>query len=283
MKKTVITILCAALCFVVTICSFLFSQKITEDELKAIVSDRISEPIVNFIYDDFDSNGIYEGIAFCGEYYDYDGSYFGTLYFVTQNGIQVMREEDMYWNAGVVYDFGDTKIVSIKEYFRTAGISYFYEINGMEFKEIEGSGWGSMFQDEEGRIYMKDSQYDANVDGTGHTWNQYYFYWDDGLWEYGGTEISTEEFAEYSGADDILDKISADGYEITSIYRRENGIININCCDGYWNKNVRIFLEEDHVTVFPITENYFYQEGIIEPALIPSIATYGEKLIEKVK
>ena len=245
-----------------------------EESLKNILSESISEPILNFICDDFDNNGVYEGIAFCGECSSEDGSYFGTLYFVTQNGVEVIREEDGYWNSGVVYDFGDKKIIGITRYFTTCGLSYYYEIDGMTFKELEGSGYGEGFQDEDGKMYMTDSQYDAGVDGMGHTWNLYYFYWEDDLKEYGGIEISEEQFLEYDGAETILEKILKDGYEITSIYKRQNNIININCCDEYYNQNVRVLLKDECVQSFPIGEKGFYESGIIKPALIPSIATY---------
>ncbi len=76
---------------------------------------------------------------------------------------------------------------------------------------------------------MTDSQYDACVDGTGHTWNIYYFYWDNGLKEYGGTQISIDKFLTYEGSNEVVKKIAEDGYEITSIYKRKNGIMNVNC------------------------------------------------------
>lgn len=78
----------------------------------------------------------------------------------------------------------------------------------------------------------------------------------------------------YSGADEIVKKITADGYEITTIYKRENGIINVNCCDGWSNDNVRIICDNENVELLPVTEDFYYEEGIIKPALIPDIATY---------
>ena len=92
--------------------------------------------------------------------------------------------------------------------------------------------------------------------------------------QYGGTAITTDEFRQYNGAGDILAQIAADGYEVTSIYQRKNGIININCCDGIWNKNVRVAYTDENVEVSPVTEGYFYEEGIIKPALNTEIATY---------
>lgn len=121
---------------------------------------------------------------------------------------------------------------------------------------------------------MTDSQYDANVDGTGHTWNVYYFYWDDGLKEYGGTLITAEEFLQYQGSEEILSQIAADGYEVTTIYQRKNGIININCCDGVSNKNVRTVYRDGYVEASPVTEGYYYEDGIIKPALNMEIATF---------
>ena len=246
-----------------------------ENILQSILLENVSEPVINFIYDDFDNNGVYEGIAFCGESESLVGSYFGTLYFITERGVEKIREKDYYWDNGTIYDFGNAKIISITKAFTTGGLSYCYKVDGNEIKEIEGSGYGSIFLDEQGLIYMTDSQYDATVDGTGHTWNLYYFYWNDGLWEYGGIKISKEEFSQYKGAESILSKIAEDGYDITSIYKRGNGIININCCDGHNNVNVRVLLENQNVKVFPlIEETFFYEEGIMKSALIPQIATY---------
>lgn len=249
-----------------------YVDNVDEDTLKKLLMSYTSEELLNFIYDDFDNNGVYEAIAFCGD--EEEGSYFGTLYLLTNQGVSIIREKDIYWNSGVVYDFGNAKIISITKYFTTGGISYYYQINGNEIVEIDGSGKGDgLFKDNGGRMCMTDSQYDSGVDGTGHTWNVYYFYWDNKLKEYGGTEISIEEFSKYHGSDAILNQISKDGFDITTIYKRDNGIININCCDGQSNKNVRVLLEGEDVKVLPVTEDY-YEEGIIKQALIPEIATY---------
>lgn len=250
-------------------------NEISEDTLKNILLENVDQPIINFIYDDFDNNGVYEAVAFCGEYDEFDGSCFGTLYFVSQEGVQVIREKDGYWDSGKVYDFDNSKIIAITVYFTTCGLTYYYQVNGYDVVEIEGSGYGAgLYQDEQGRMYMPDSQYDGSVDGTGHTWNIYYFYWENGLKEYGGTEISVDEFMAYSGANEIIKKIEDDGYEITPIYKRKNGIINVNCCDGWNNANVRMVYDDVSVELLPVTEGFYYEAGIIYPALIPEIATY---------
>ena len=250
-------------------------KKVDEEYFRELLGEYTSEPVLNFIYDDFDHNGSYEAIVFCGKENEFDGSYAGTFYMITEEGIQVIRDFGGYWDTGKIYDFGTAKIFAVTQYFTTGGISYYYQVDGNRIQEIDGSGIGDgLYQDEQGRMCMTDSQYDANVDGSGHTWNVYYFYWDNGLKEYGGTAITTDEFRQYEGADEILAQIAADGNEVTSIYQRKNGIININCCDGTWNKNVRVVYTDGNVEVSPVTEGYFYEEGIIKPALNTEIATY---------
>lgn len=83
-----------------------------------------------------------------------------------------------------------------------------------------------------------------------------------------------DDLESYDGAEAILDQINQDGYEIVSIYKRQNGIININCCDGEFNTNVKVLLENGKLEELPVAEGCFYEWGIIKPALIPEIATY---------
>lgn len=250
-------------------------EPIDEDSLLGILEEYTSEPVLNFLYDDFDGNAAYEAIAFCGRQDEFDGSYIGVFYLVTEDGVQIIRDFDGYWDAGKLYDFGTAKIFAITQYFTTGGITSYYQLDEGVIREIDGSGIGDgLYQDEDGRMCMTDSQCDAGVDGSGHTWNVYYFYWDDGLKEYGGTPVTAEEFLAYEGAGQILEQIEADGYEVVSIYQRKNGIININCCDGIWNRNVRAVYSDGKVEVSPITEGYYYEEGIIKPALNEEIATY---------
>lgn len=255
---------------------------LSEETLRKILTENVSAPVLNFIYDDFDRSGTYEAVAFCGEYYSEDGTYSGTLYFVSEQGIKTIQGKGDYWNSGEVFDVGDTKIICLNMYSATSAVSLLYQIDGDNVRELAGSGEGCGFsQDDRGRIYMTDSQYDALVDGTGHTWNTYYFYWDGGMREYGGIVISKADFSAYSGADTILQRITGDGYEVSSILERQNGIININCCDGVNNSNVRVSLENEKVVAYPIEEDYFYEGGIIKEALIPKIATYSDKNADK--
>ena len=56
----------------------------------------------------------------------------------------------------------------------------------------------------------------------------WYYFHDGEIHQYYIKEITREEFLKYDGANEVLDKIAADGCEINNILKRSNGIININ-------------------------------------------------------
>ena len=66
-----------------------------ENDLYGLLKSSISDTVLYFIYDDFDYDGVYDAIAFCGKYYENDGSYFGTLYFVSRNEVQVIKKKTL--------------------------------------------------------------------------------------------------------------------------------------------------------------------------------------------
>ena len=65
--------------------------------------------------------------------------------------------------------------------------------------------------------------------GSGHTYKRYYLEWTgDGFREHIGTEISRGELEGYKGAADILQQAADEGYSLGTIWKRDNGIINVN-------------------------------------------------------
>jgi len=145
--------------------------------------------------------------------------------------------------------------------------------------------------------------YDGFSDTTGHTWKLYYLYWpDDGdnFEEYGGIEISQQQLLEADGANAIFDVLNQSGKQISSIYYRANGIININCSSpsddivSYSNITLKYNQENNSVMPVPLDTSYltmkinnsdnvpfnadtlkqFLYRGTYEAALFPLIATY---------
>ena len=247
------------------------------EELREKIKAYADEPIVNFIYDDFDGNGTYEALVVCGMERDLECK--GEIYFVSDEGIREIPKNTRYdYTNGCckVFDLDGAKIICI-EYRETysSALAYYYQVKDNVITELEGSGFGNgLLSDADGRAYIVDSCYDYMKGGGGHTWNAYYVYWDDGMKEYGGTEISVEEFLAYEGADAIIAKIKGDGYYLGTIYRRANGIININCGDDEYNLNVRVVVEGERAEVSPVDAGFeFYEEGVIHPALT-NLAVY---------
>jgi major membrane immunogen (membrane-anchored lipoprotein) len=125
------------------------------------------------------------------------------------------------------------------------------------------------------------TMYDDNINGA-NTWKPYYFYFDNGFHEYGGSEIPLEELLEFENAESYIDEIESLNGEITNILKRGNGIININYRVpdpevDYLKWNYYYTLKIDDGKVTHITDNPDKPEwdsGVYLPALLPEIATY---------
>ena len=118
-----------------------------------------------------------------------------------------------------------------------------------------------------------------------HTWKPYYLYWDGNFKEYGGIEISVDDLLTCSGAQQYIDMIQNQGFQIDDIYYRANGIININYSAEEDNSirfdNMTLIRSGNSVTVKQISQDsgdlfsYSYG-GIYHPALAEDIATYPD-------
>jgi hypothetical protein len=114
-----------------------------------------------------------------------------------------------------------------------------------------------------------------------HTYKNYWFGFDGKhFFEYGGVEIDEEDIKKLAGGAEILDEIKTEG-EITAIYYRECGIININysghedgVAEGYnFNRYNTYTLETDGET-----ESLIFLEGGGGIYLQSVTAEYGEDL-----
>jgi hypothetical protein len=111
-----------------------------------------------------------------------------------------------------------------------------------------------------------------------NTWKPYYFYYDNGFKEYGGSEISLEEFLTYENAKSYIDEIENLNGEITNILKRGNDIININYRvpdperNLKWNYYYTLKIADSKATHINNSTN---DEGVYLPALLPEIAVYS--------
>ncbi|MFT3952615.1 MAG: hypothetical protein QM689_11840 [Oscillospiraceae bacterium] len=128
------------------------------------------------------------------------------------------------------------------------------------------------------------TDYDALTDWTGHTWKAYYYYWDGAQFrEYGGIEVTREQFLKAGGAAGYLEQIKKDGGTLGKIFYRANGIVNINYTVENRNENMTLVLA-DGVVSEKLAE---VDEGLLKPigsyqgiyvvAVHPEFATYPDE------
>ena len=218
-------------------------KKYTDKVIQASGVD--SAEVRNTIVHDFDKNGTVEAFVFVGGEPDEMGAAQGKLYFVNDEKCEVVKEsgsffcgeEGMMW----LYEVEDKAFLEVADAYATSTVSYLYYVDNGNWKESVVSGLGSFFEPG----YVDDycvslSSYDAFLDYedgkesegmyTGHTWKNYYFHYDKetgDFAEYKGRAISVEDLDKSCGFP-LSEEITAEGYEIGDIYRRDNGIINVN-------------------------------------------------------
>jgi len=280
MRRITIVLLGLAMLSVLTACG----RKDSEDALRAMLEAEITQPILAFEYGDYDYDGAYEAFAFVGEEQDpeMDEGYQGELWFVNAGGAEQL-EAGWYWGMIDVFTFGKNKFAVLNQYAVTGGCVSVWGVHAGEprHENISGVG-GGLRQINDSDFTLWHSTYDLTYDteighGVGHTWKDYWFFWDGKAFhEYGGVNITETQLRKSEGAAEILEAILADGETIGDIFYRGNGIINVNHnynveADNIFH-HVILQLNGTDVTVIEIEAD----EGIYRAALAPDIAVYPE-------
>ena len=255
-----------------------------EAELRALLEKEIEKQILDFKYGDYDSNGTYEAFAFVGEAQDpeEDEGYTGEIWFVSATGAR-MLEEGGYFGLIEVVTFGGSSFAVMDQYATTGGFVSVWGVRGGKPRRESISNAGGGMKQIDGKDFtLWHSTYDAMFDtelgfGLGHTWKNYWFYWDgESFHEYGGVKITEAQLRKCEGAAAVLDGIKKDGETIGEIFYRGNGIINVNHAaeNGQDRRNSFTLLQLDgtKVTVVEAEDN----SGFYLPALAPDIAVYPE-------
>lgn len=210
-------------------------QAATEDELIQKLKSSTSDDIVQTYYDDFDGDGENELFALVGK------SYSGSVWYVSNTLIEKLEETYFDMSSGQ----GHGEILNVDdgkcfEYFQIYGNGQYVTIVCMLGNEhVKTAKISGCLSYGENGWYLSTSEYDCTIDeedfhrgeyfGTGRSWKNYWYYFDknsNAFKEYGGTEITKEQFCEFNGAEEILSLITTG--TIYNILYRENGIININ-------------------------------------------------------
>ena len=137
-------------------------------------------------------------------------------------------------------------------------------------KSLVTDHWGYVYQNGDGDIVMDveayDGCYDADLDiYIMHTWKDTYLYYDGEKYrEYAAAVLTEEEFLKsYGNSSDVLDAIrqsveigEGERLEITSIFVRGNGVVQIQCEHRFMNGSIDFFYFE-----YKIDENKELSEG----------------------
>jgi len=257
-------------------------KDLSEAGLRAMLEAKVTQPILAFEYDDYDGDGVFEAFAFVGEEQqpDVDESYMGEIWFVSARGAEKIEAcANGYWGLINVYAFGKNKFAVLNHYATTGGLVNIWGVkNGKPHRE-KISGIGGGFTQLDGNSFtLYHSTYDFDETGgvsTGHTWKNYWFFWDGRAFhEYGGVNITEAQLRKCDGAAEVLDAIVEKGETIGGIFYRGNGIINVNHSkrheSGRSNYFTTLLLHGTSVTVVE-TED---PGGFYLPALAPGIAVY---------
>ena len=293
MACLVLAILAAVACF--TYHRIAHSHRDEQDyrtRLESVCSDKI----VDFIYDDFDADGTNEAFATSTKDAFDTGSDCITadVWYITDTDVKKLYAdlrasvvEAEKCSVIVKLDSKGKKLVAVSEWYQTGNSAYIWYVqDGEAVLDAGTSGKGICFiknNEEYGWIEGCSSAYDNLTDNTGHTWKTYYFYFDDGLKEYGGIPVSEDDVKGIRGGKGILQSIREKG-KIQSIFARENGIIqinylaeNVNCNATLLYRNQSLEILAYHDADADALENS-NQGGVYTAAMIASIATYPDKI-----
>ena len=253
-------------------------------------------------YYDYDGDGEKELFAVIGDPIDLSDEDDGQIEWYHERGISTTSEELWFANSKKIQRlkrsenscnwFFIREFLGIKAFFSLCdcSTSYFWSVqNGIPKYHSEVSGkidyvhfTGTRFpENEENEIIFTRSYY---VDYL-HTFQPYWFYWDEescSIKEYGAKEITADEFCQFIGGQDILERIKADNEKLTKILYRANGIININYTSG--NTTIAIqngccyFFGENFDSISSTDHSYEDSNTFGEylTAFLPEIATYPD-------
>lgn len=231
----------------------------TEALLAGKIQERSGSPLIKKCFADFDGDGTGEMFAVTGDTAEYG---INQIWYASPEEVTCLMDDSEGYTAfwqdeeciytvngsqklfAVPCGTGGSGIVS-KCYYVMSGTAYEVHI-GAYLEQLDGEDF-AVFPDAYDNVYMDGSW-------SGHTRKAYYLKWTgSGFEEYTAKEISLDELGKYDGSENVLKQIKGSDYEISSVYLRSNGIININVTQdfdqGRGYENVTLKIEDGEVYV----------------------------------
>ena len=186
--------------------------------------------------------------------------------------INVLEDAGFLPEECTVWPMEDCILFKAEESYGIGGtVSYVYMIqdgrpvrtNGM-FSHLEWLEEGQDF------VYMHQDT-DLKTDRSGQTLKPYYVYWKDGFfYEYGGQYISEEQLAAWPEGYNALEWIYGSNNRVTTIFYRENGIVNVSYSDNITNGNITLLLQDGELMMLDTQRR---------PTDMPEETNYGGKYL----
>lgn len=246
-----------------------------EESLRWLLSRQTGqETFDNFYYGDYDADGVFEAFALVGAGSNKSENPSGELWFISGRYVGKIDDVRSYLRFEMCGGEG-RMLFSAEEWYGGSGsTTRLWTVEKSEPVQVEDSMFGQMTYNGGNEFISYIDAFDMCSDGTGHTWKPYYFFLEGtSMREYGGMYITREELLKFDGAQEILQGVKDEGYQIDDIIYRENGVINVNIRDSssslVWYENLTLRYDETSVT--DAGERY---GGVYDLASNPSIAIY---------
>lgn len=209
------------------------NASVTKASLMQTIQAETKEKITTTYYTDFDKDGQKELFAITGDEEDSSQIWFASASQVKclYKGELSVYPQDETYNG--ICKVGKKQKILVLELggWGSGSISACYYVKSGKVHQVKYTGEG-LTQLSGKEFFIAPSAFDWDcTDGlwTGHTWKHYYLKWTGTKFqEYKGKKISLKELKRYRGSGRYLKKIRKLGYQVDSIYKRGNGIININ-------------------------------------------------------
>lgn len=249
----------------------------SQGDLYTMFEEVNNEKIENFLYDDYNKDGIHEAFVVTKAKNGY------RLWYMSPSDCNMVVDNLEY------VDNADTEILSfetkdyllLQRYENGVSNTLVYSVaHDNQVIQANISGKGHIRHNTSGEIFLDIyEEIDEKNKGAQREYSTYYLYYvyDDGFREYGAIPIGQEQFLQYQGAQDILDDIyqryEGQQLEISYLYRANHYInINITIFEDNRMKYRNVTLRYDDESVNYISDDV--RNGKIEIAHLLNIATF---------
>lgn len=226
------------------------------------VKKKTNQKITKVLYADYDGNGKKELFAVCGKMSDFNVR--NQIWFASTKQVKHINTSNMSVYSAKRAKVSKKQNLFVAEYggggSGSSSVWYYVKSGKLKGNNVKFSG---LTQIKGKNFKITEHAFDnCEYDGisTGHTYRRYYIKWTGKKFkEYVGKKISQKTLKKYSKGSSYLKQAKSLGYTIDKIYKRGNGIININIhkSDSYsrYNENINLKIKKKSVSLIVINKN----------------------------